>query len=76
MNQYEEMVAKLKNEPLPELGKEWRMPNSNKQIFLKVIKYNGDKSEVLTVHSNWLQLRTEHWIKKMYWKSRQEFGNG
>lgn len=72
-NPYQEEFEKYKDCPLPEINEEWKLPTSPwyKPIMVKVTSYDGDYGEILTIHSNQKQKKTLHWLRKTFFKSKE-----
>lgn len=76
MNQYLESYEKYKNYKLPQIGEVFSHPTNklaNKKektgtydILYRVLSYDGDNGVVETIHSEFKQLKTLHWIRKTY----------
>lgn len=82
MNNYQkhlELTGLLASEPMPDIGMDWKMPGQGplreKVIYLRVLSYYDGFADVLTVHSGRINKKTEHYVRKTFYKSRQEFGD-
>lgn len=76
MNEYQRVLKELEGQPLPEIGVEFTHPASPwyKPIILSVLEYSDGMGTVHTKHSNTQMRKTEHWIRKIYYKSKQPKG--
>lgn len=70
MNRYLEEFEKYKSYKLPELNEVFRHHSQYRgdhlPIEYKVLEYKENKAIVLTIHSNWKQEKTLHWVRKTY----------